>query len=356
MFSFVVRIVSYSAGWDTIQGMQRLTENEVNTLVQKAALCRSSMVDENHETAFRVFSGFFEGIEDIVADIYGTTLVIFSYCDNEEESYFYSQTVRDALLQNMPWIKCVVVKHHNADDPALRKGEFTFGGSPDRLIRENGVSYAIDLALNQDASFYLDTRLLRQWLLEHSDGLEVLNTFAYTGSLGVAALAGGAQSVVQVDRNRRFLDLARQSAMLNRLDLGRMKLRAVDFFVEVGQLKRSGRLFDLVIVDPPFFSVTEKGMVDQMTESSRLINKIRPLVRDGGKIIAINNAVFLPGKDYFTTLSELGKDGFLSIDDMISIPEDIIGFSETIERRAPVDPSPFNHSTKIIILNVKRKS
>lgn len=37
----------------------------------------------------------------------------------------------------------------------------------------------------------------------------MLNTFAYTGSLGVAACAGGTRRVVQVDLNRRFLDLAR---------------------------------------------------------------------------------------------------------------------------------------------------
>jgi len=64
--------------------------------------------------------------------------------------------------------------------------------------------------------------------------MDVLNTFAYTGSLGVAALAGGAVHVLQVDRNGRFLELARRSAMANHLDLGRMKLRADDVFNEIG--------------------------------------------------------------------------------------------------------------------------
>ena len=120
------------------------------------------------------------------------------------------------------------------------------------------MHYALNLLINQDASFYIDTRNLRRWLLDHAAGWQVLNLFAYTGSLGVAALAAGASRVVQGDRNRKFLALARRSAMLNRLDLGKMKTLAVDFFRQVSQLKGSGDLFDCVILDPPFFSTTSK--------------------------------------------------------------------------------------------------
>jgi 23S rRNA (cytosine1962-C5)-methyltransferase len=69
--------------------------------------------------------------------------------------------------------------------------------------------------LNADSSLYLDTRLLRAWASEHLGGKRVLNTFAYTGSLGVAAQAGGAARVVQLDLNRRFLNLAKDSYTLN---------------------------------------------------------------------------------------------------------------------------------------------
>jgi 23S rRNA G2069 N7-methylase RlmK/C1962 C5-methylase RlmI len=38
-----------------------------------------------------------------------------------------------------------------------------------------------------------------------------------------------------------------------------MKSRAVDFFVGVGQLKQHHEEFDIVVLDPPYFSITEKG-------------------------------------------------------------------------------------------------
>ncbi|MRS03988.1 SAM-dependent methyltransferase, partial [bacterium] len=280
---------------------------------------------------------------------------LFSHAENEEDSIVLSQDARDIYLEALPWIKCVLVKHHNARDKDLRNGVITFGSKLDDVVVEHGVKYALDLKLNQDASFYLDTRNLRKWIMSHAGGLEVLNTFAYTGSLGLAALAGGAASVFQLDRNRKFLDLARRSAMLNRLDLGKMKLAAVDFFVGIGQLKRSNTLFDMVILDPPFFSVTEKGMVDQAKESHRLVNKVRPLLKDGGRIIAINNSLFLEGAEFIRSLEDLGRDGYVSIEEVIPVPEDITGFPDTILGNPPVDPAPFNHPTKIVVLKVKRK-
>ncbi len=335
--------------------MSEQNEIQIKDLILRALAKRQPIITPGHDCAVRLFNGFYEGNRDLVADLYGTTLVLFSHAENEEDSIVLSQDARDVYLEALPWIKCVLVKHHNAREKDLRNGVITFGSKPDDVVVEHGIKYAVDLKLNQDASFYLDTRNLRKWILNHARGLEVLNTFAYTGSLGLAALAGGAASVFQLDRNRKFLDLARRSAMLNRLDLGKMKLAAVDFFVGIGQLKRSNTLFDMVILDPPFFSVTEKGMVDQAKESHRLVNKVRPLLRDGGRIVAINNSLFLEGIELIRSLEELGQDGYVSIEEVIPVPEDITGFPDTILGKPPIDPAPFSHPTKIVVLKVKRK-
>ena len=53
-------------------------------------------------------------------------------------------------------------------------------------------------------------------------------------------------------------------------------------------------------------------------------------------------------------LEALCKDGYLKIKELIPVPEDIVGYHKV---SAPItDPSPFNYSTKIAILDVKRKS
>ena len=332
-----------------------MPEDDLVHRLELALDARIPLLDQDHNSALRLFAGFYEGFPLLAADLYARTLVLFDYAPLRSNDDTHLQQAQNFYLNQIPWIKCVIQKRRGANEQALRRGMVTFGETPAQQIEELGVLYAIDLLMNQDASFYLDTRQLRGWLLEHAQNWELLNSFAYTGSLGIAALAGGAAGVIQTDRSQKFLALARQSAMRNRLDLGKMKLRAGDYFSEIAQLKRQGTLFDCVILDPPFFSSTSQGTVDLVNEGTRLINKVRPLIKDGGRLVAINNALFLSGSEYIQSLEALCQDGYLSIEALIPVPEDITGFPETVVNQPPTDPAPFNHPTKIAILQVKRK-
>ena len=161
--------------------------------------------------------------------------------------------------------------------------------------------------------------------------------------------------MVQIDLNREFLNLAKTSYSLNGFPLRKGDFIARDFFEQVSNMKRTNTFFDCVMIDPPFFSTTSKGKVDQVHESARLINKVRPLINDGGYLVAINNALFVSGREYMQTLESLCKDGYLKVNELIPVPEDFTGYPETCTGNPVTDPSPFNHSTKIAVLEVKRK-
>jgi 23S rRNA (cytosine1962-C5)-methyltransferase len=124
---------------------------------------------------------------------------------------------------------------------------------------------------------------------------------------------GGAARVIHHDLNRRFLNVAKTSCTLNGFPIHKQDFVAADFFPLVARLKRANEWFDCVIIDPPFFSTTSRGKVDQIHESARLINKVRPLIEDGGILIAINNALYVSGTEYLTTLEDLCRDGYLTI-------------------------------------------
>lgn len=313
---------------------------------------RKDHIDPTHQGGIRLFNGFYESSQDVTVDLYGNTAVI----TNQTRPPVPLPPMEDILLDSLPWLNCVLLKTRHATAPCDRRGVILRGSNPADLIIENGVSYALDLTLNQDASFYLDTRNLRAWLKAHTAGWQVLNAFAYTGSLGAAALAGGAQRVVQLDRSRQFLNIARRTYALNHFPIRRDDFLCRDFFPAVGAMRRNGAQFDCVLLDAPFFSETSGGRVDLENRSDRLINKLRPLVRDGGRLIAINNALFLSGADYMHQLEALGADGYLELEEIIPVPEDITGYPESIVRQPPMDPSPFNHPTKIAVLKVSRKT
>lgn len=309
-----------------------------------------------HTSALRLFNGYTEGFPRVAVDLYGTTLVLHDATSRAGEREAMT-AVLDAARAAMPWLTTALWKRRESQSQDERNGVVIFGEEDQlcRKVQENGVWYATRLTLNRDASLYLDTAPLRAWAKRTLGGKRVLNAFAYTGSLGVAAMAGGAERVLHTDLNNAFLTVAKDSYALNRFPVSKKDFKAGDFFDVIGMLKREAPLFDCVFVDPPFFSVTEKGRVDLEQDMERLLNKVRPLVAHGGSLVAINNGVFVPGADFQKTLEAVCASGYATLAERIDAPEDFTGYADTRQGALPVDPAPFNHATKMAVLKITRK-
>jgi len=312
------------------------------------------LVSEGLPEAHRLFNGYTEGCPGLVLERYGPALVVFDSRPPGEMDHLINQAV-DWLTNEITNLSAVLLKQRRSPDEAHRKGRLISGTILPEQITELGITYALDLRLNQDASFYVDTRNLRRWLSENMLGCQVLNTFAYTGSLGVAAGFGGACHVFQTDINKRFLNVAEQSWSLNSLAPNSVTHLKGDFFRVAGRMRNQGQLFDCVILDPPFFSITDGGKVDLQHETTRLVNKVRSLVAHEGWLVVINNALYLSGLDFMSELEQLCLSEYLSLHQIVPAPQDVTGYPDTIITSPPADPSPFNHTTKIAILKVFRK-
>jgi 23S rRNA (cytosine1962-C5)-methyltransferase len=325
--------------------------------LQTALDAREPLLSPRHETALRLFNGFSEGFPPLAIDLYGSTLVVHDHADGPDGDEAGSRAAAEAIRARYGWIKGALWKVREASRAEARNGRMLFGQKSDldRRVLENGVWYSLALDSSRDASLYLDTRALRAWAKEKLQGKSVLNTFAHTGSLGIAAMAGGARRVVHVDHNRDFLKVAKDSYALNSFAVKRADFMAADFFEALGRLRKEGVLFDCVFLDPPFFSQTEGGRVDLEKEADRLVNKVRPLIGDGGTLVAVNNALFVSGADWMRSLEALCAAGYLTLEERIKVPSDITGFPATMQGSPPADPAPFNHSTKIAVLRVRRK-
>ncbi|MDZ7801104.1 MAG: class I SAM-dependent methyltransferase [Trueperaceae bacterium] len=337
------------------------------SLLDAAFAARSALVDEAHDAAFRLFNGHLEGDPRWVVDLYGSSAVIYHHAapladvetDHDTNDDAEIDVVVERLQAHLPWLQAVVLKEREGTTDRERHGRIVWrrsgGAALATDVREHGVRYAVDLTMNQDAGFYLDTRALRGWLIDDSDGKAVLNAFAYTGSLGVAARAGGAARVLQTDLNPRFLRVAERSCALNGFPIGRKDLRAQDFWSFVRGAKLQGEAFHTVILDPPFFSATRGGTIDMTRDAPRLINKVRPLVRSGGTLAIVNNALFLSGAAFLEQLRALCEGGWMTIERFLDAPEDVTGYPGTRRRQPVVDPAPFAHSTKIALLSVRHR-
>lgn len=318
---------------------------ENSDLLLSAIRKRAGLFNDPDTDAYRLFNGFHEGTGDYSVDRYGSTAVILWSSRKKIPGDDLKAELCRICMEAVPGIESVLFKNRYAPGTEEKKGILLAGGSPARQIREWGINYPVNLTLNKDCGFYLDSSLLRRWLLEHAEGKRVLNTFAYTGSLGDAAESGGALSVTQTDLNANYLS-ARHSTQ---------EYLIGDFFHVTSALRRSGRLFDLIILDPPFFADAGRGgKVNTAGNMAALVNKIRPLAAHGAKIVTVSNALFLSGKDHLSQLESLCGP-WLSFGGIIPVPESFFGYSPIRKESLPADPAPFNHSTKILVLDIRRK-
>jgi len=332
-----------------------MTETADPTLA--AALeARAPLVDDRHETAFRAWNGFVEGRPALALDVYGTTLVVHDHAGPDGDRAA-ATAVAEQVRATWLWLRAALWKVHKAPAPDARAGRLLFGERTDltRRVREGDVRYALSLDGGKDAGLYLDTRILRAELTATLADRTVLNTFAYTGSLGVAARAAPARRVIHVDRDRAALAVAKTSYALNGFEVRRADFVIDDVFTVASRLRKESALFDAVIVDPPFFSSTGAGRVDLEGNTGRLLDKVRPLVGDGGALIVVHNALFVPGSALMQVLEGVCAGGYATIEKLVPVPDDCAGYPATRTRELPADPAPWVHATKIAILRVSRK-
>ena len=131
------------------------------------------------------------------------------------------------------------------------------GASP-LIATERGLKFEIGIEPAHDFGIYLDAAKARLFVREAARGQRVLNLFSYTGAFGVAAAAGGAAEVTNVDPNRDYLAWSLRNAALNGVKMRVLPDTAQDHLAK--HLRRLARnpeqaSYDLVIVDPPAFGV-----------------------------------------------------------------------------------------------------
>jgi 23S rRNA (cytosine1962-C5)-methyltransferase len=119
----------------------------------------------------------------------------------------------------------------------------------------------------------------------------VLNLFAYTCGFSVAAIAGGAERVVNLDMSRPALSRGRDNHRLNGHDLGRVSFLGHDLFNSWGKLRKDGP-FELIIVDPPSF---QKGSFVLTRDYAKILRRLPDLLAPGGRVLAcVNDPAIAP--------------------------------------------------------------
>jgi len=83
-------------------------------------------------------------------------------------------------------------------------------------------------------------------------GARVLELFAGTGALSLECLSRGAVSAVCVEKSSKHAEFIRRNAVAPEFPPDAMEVRVQDVFAAVAQLAADGRVFELILADPPY--------------------------------------------------------------------------------------------------------
>jgi len=275
--------------------------------VVRARQLREQYVDLSGTTAFRLINGEGDGLPGITVDRYGDYLMVQLYAESWKPHLpMLVQILDDEFHPRGIYEKRRPQKTRELEAVSdSKKYSRLLAGSACSgrlLVQENGLNFNVELEEGLNTGLFLDQRANRLDLMGRVEGKTVLNLFAYTGAFSVAAVCAGATRVTSVDASGYYLGWAEENFSINRQNPRRHEFIVDDCLNALRQLQGEGRLFDVVLMDPPSFSTTKKSRFTTRGGTSDLVAAALPLLSTGGLMVTSSNHQKVDLADYLKEL------------------------------------------------------
>jgi 23S rRNA (cytosine1962-C5)-methyltransferase len=318
------------------------TTGPLADLLRRAIERRAPLLERLHgegTDAMRLLHGTAEGAPGTTVDRYGPLLLVqtFRAALPREDVEAVHAAAQEALGVALH----VVANHRGAAHPDARGGD-EHVPSPEALAefecRERGVRFVVQARhRGQDPWLFLDFRNGRATVARLAAGRSVLNLFAYTCGIGVAAAAAGARRVLNVDFAASALEVGRRNAELNQLPPERFATLHADCLPVLRQfaglpVQRRGKhvsharvaseRFDLVVLDPPRFAKSPFGTIDVVTDYQSLFKPALLALAEGGSVLATNHVPTVDAAEWHQALRRCAERAGRPLRSLEPIPVD----------------------------------
>jgi 23S rRNA (cytosine1962-C5)-methyltransferase len=238
--------------------------------------------------AYRLVHAEGDGLGGLAVDVYGEFGVLYAY---SRALVGFGRLLADAV-RAAAGLRGVVVKvrPRGGVKPGQVKQEIVGEEPPDKLIvDENGVPFEVHLLAGLNVGLFTDMREQRRRLGPYVAGRTVLNTFAYTGALSVAAARAGAREVTSVDLSSGVLKWAAENFRLAGLDPARHRFEVSDVARFLKKERERGARYDTVILDPPTFSAARAHAWSMREDYPDLIRAAAEVLPDAGGFLWVSS-------------------------------------------------------------------
>jgi 23S rRNA (cytosine1962-C5)-methyltransferase len=268
----------------------------------RAAL-RAAVIDPAATDAFRLVHGAADGWPGLYADRLGGFLLAQSAAVLTTEQRAWVEELGRRFAARGLYHR--MLRRQTAGGPGPENPPQWLSGEKapgEILARENGLRFALRLAEGSSAGLFLDQRENRRRLLTGyiapdfaiARPARMLNAFAYTCGFSVCAASAGLQ-VTSLDLSQKHLQWGRRNFELNGLPPAAHDFIFGDAFGWFRRLAKKGRLFEVIILDPPTFSRSkEHGVFQAEKDFGALAAAALPLLARHGILLASTNAAALP--------------------------------------------------------------
>ena len=239
----------------------------------------------------RLVHGEADGLPGLVVDRYGDVLCAQFQAAGVER---WKDVITDALMQ----ASAARAFYERSDTSARTReglppasGWLRGAGDTEITISEHDWRLTVDVTHGHKTGFYLDQRDNRAafaaWV-RHYGCRRVLNCFCYTGGFSVAALAGGASTVLSVDSSAPALQRVQAHVRLNGFDAARSECVDGDVNQFLRDSLQAGRSFDAIVLDPPKFAPTA-AHAERAARAYKDINRLAlKLLPPGGLLLSFS--------------------------------------------------------------------
>jgi 23S rRNA (cytosine1962-C5)-methyltransferase len=314
---------------------------QLSDLLAAAFAARADLLSRlhaEHTDAYRLFHGSVEGVPGLTVDRYGDQLLVQTF----HRGLAPEQLAEiDAFFQRaLPGLTVIYNDRSQANSRICNtlEGEQKVAAHTSRVIHELGVRYKFQARHEgQDPWLFLDLRAGRRRVMAEAAGKSVLNLFAYTCGVGVAAAKAGARFVVNVDFAVSNLRIGKENARLNELPI-RLRFVQSDAFAALRQFAGLGQAewvrgkrlppfpklepqqFDLVFLDPPRYAKSPFGVVDLVNDYPALFKPALLATAAGGVLICCNNVAEVDREAWLDQLQRSARKAGRPIRDSEWIP------------------------------------
>ena len=262
-----------------------VNEDWFRAKVAAAVTSRSSILNEQTNTCRLIFSEA-DYLPGLIADKYGDYLSLQILTTGIERN---KQVIIDELqrLLNPKGIFDKSDAGSRAHEGLNTVNEVLAGSPPPELVevKENGLTYGINIAEGQKSGFYCDQRGNRRILAAHAQGKTVLDCFCYTGGFTLNALQAGAARATSVDSSALAMETLKKNIALNGLDAARHESIQSDVNKQLRRFKEEGRTFDIIVLDPPKYAPSRSAL-DRASRAYKDLNRIAMQLLNSGGLLA----------------------------------------------------------------------